>query len=320
MRSGFRIGRALVGEWTGRNARARAQLDGTKAAILTYHRILPSAEAQQAGVEPGMFVDPETFERQLQWLAQDFQVLPLGEIVTALAEGSALPDGACAITFDDGWLDNYTHAWPILKRASLPATVFLVGSRVGTNGAFWTDEIWPAICELSAARCTALMNKETDSPRALLEALKVLRPTERANAIGKIRADLQMPPSPDVRELMNWAEVEEMNRGGVCFECHGQSHDLLTTLEDAEIAAELEASQQVLQSRGLGQERILAYPNGSWDERVASVAKAQGIRAAVTTERGLAESAHASHALPRISVHDDVSRTRACFRRLIPIA
>jgi hypothetical protein len=164
LRSGFRTARALVRDWTGRNARALAQLDGSKAAIFTYHRVLPTAEANRLGVEPGMFVSPETFARHAQWLADEFAVVPLGDLITSLNQGKALPARACAITFDDGWLDNYTYAWPVLSQFGLPATIFLVAGRVGTEGGFWTDEIWPIIRDLSAARCEALIEVPADSP------------------------------------------------------------------------------------------------------------------------------------------------------------
>ena len=88
-----------------------------------------------------MYVTPESFARQLSWLETHFRVLPLHELVARFEQARALPHGACAITFDDGWLDNYAHALPELARRGLPATVFVVTDRVGTEGGFWPDEV-----------------------------------------------------------------------------------------------------------------------------------------------------------------------------------
>src|SRR5512144_307957 len=121
--------RRLRSEWlerTGANARARRALDGSAAAILMYHRVLPRARAEALAVEPGMFVEPATFARHLDWLLGAFRVMPLAEIVARFASRRALPPRACAITFDDGWQDNFEHAFPLLAQRGLPATIFLV--------------------------------------------------------------------------------------------------------------------------------------------------------------------------------------------------
>ncbi|MFO0687459.1 MAG: hypothetical protein U0900_02005 [Myxococcota bacterium] len=67
---------ALAGLASGSSARARARLDGSCAAVLMYHRVLPAEQARRLFVEPGMFVTPGTFARHLDWLARDFTILP----------------------------------------------------------------------------------------------------------------------------------------------------------------------------------------------------------------------------------------------------
>ncbi len=69
-------------ERLGEHAAARARLDGSRAVILTYHRVLPSEDAERLNVEPSMMVTPPTFRRHLEWLADSFQVLSLDEIVS----------------------------------------------------------------------------------------------------------------------------------------------------------------------------------------------------------------------------------------------
>src|SRR5688572_23624256 len=75
----------------------RGLLDGTRAAVLMYHRVLPRSEALRHAVEPGMYVAPETFARHLDWLEAEYRILPLAEVVERLAAKRALPPGACAI-------------------------------------------------------------------------------------------------------------------------------------------------------------------------------------------------------------------------------
>lgn len=93
------------------------------AAVLMYHRVLQDDESA-AGVEPGMFVRASTFESQLSWLAERFRIVALGDLVQS-SQASGDPP-VVALTFDDGWRDNRSVAWPILERHRATATVFLV--------------------------------------------------------------------------------------------------------------------------------------------------------------------------------------------------
>jgi peptidoglycan/xylan/chitin deacetylase (PgdA/CDA1 family) len=93
------------------------------AAILMYHRVLRDDESA-VGVEPGMFVRASTFESHICWLKERFSIVALGDLMNA---GRAPEDPpVVAVTFDDGWRDNRTVAWPILERYRATATVFLV--------------------------------------------------------------------------------------------------------------------------------------------------------------------------------------------------
>lgn len=311
-----------MGEWSGRHARARARLDGSCAAVLTYHRVLPHSEAVARCVEPGMYVTPESFAAQLDWLTADFAVLPLGEIVARLAEGRGLPRGAVAISFDDGWQDNCDHALPALQRRGLPATVFLVTDRVGSPGAFWPDEVCRRLAGLSARERRCFANALRADPNgepieASLHKLKATPPAARERALDALRT-----LSPDLedagQELLDETSIERMTKADVSFEVHGASHALFTDLSDEELTVELESSRAWLDERGLGGAGLLAYPSGVYDDRVQRQVAAAGFRAAFTTERGLARRGGAALRYPRLGVHQDVSGSRAEFHRIVP--
>jgi peptidoglycan/xylan/chitin deacetylase (PgdA/CDA1 family) len=129
---GYRRTQALAGAWSGATARRLDALRG-RAAILMYHRVLPDA-ADVSGIEPGMYVRASSFERHLDWIERRWQIRTLGELVEAPPGADARP--VVVLTFDDGWRDNLTVAWPILERRGLRATIFLVTGWVaaGRNG------------------------------------------------------------------------------------------------------------------------------------------------------------------------------------------
>ena len=96
--------------------------------ILMYHRVNDSHPSDR------LTVDPRTFERQMALLAASGRpVIRLEDALPALRGTAALPPRAVAITFDDGFRDNYDFALPVLDKLKMPATFFVVTDHVGTN-------------------------------------------------------------------------------------------------------------------------------------------------------------------------------------------
>jgi peptidoglycan/xylan/chitin deacetylase (PgdA/CDA1 family) len=317
-----RRSRAVLGQISGRSARERASLDGQRAVILMYHRVLPRAQAHSERVEDGMFVDPATFGRHLDWLAADFSVMPLAAIVDDLEAGRVLPEKACAITFDDGWYDNLVHGLPELEKRQMPATLFAVSDRVGTRGGFWPDEMERRLAQAAPATRADLASEiglagAATDPAAFLEFLKGISETARPALLERIRA-VTTDALADRRELMNWEELDRLAAANIDIEVHGASHAILTGLDASGIRSELSRSLESLRAKGHARHTLLAYPSGAYDEEVVSIARELGYRAAVTTEPGLASAEVDLLKLPRVGIHDDISRTHAEFLRFVP--
>jgi peptidoglycan/xylan/chitin deacetylase (PgdA/CDA1 family) len=313
----MRWARALAQSVLGANRSARALLDGTRAAVLMYHRVLPRADALRGGVQPGMYVTPETFARHLDWLAERFRILPLHEIAACLESGRSLSRGACAITFDDGWRDNALNALPLLERRGLPATVFVVTERVGTPGAFWPDEVSRHLTPLRASERRRLADRlgaagGGDPLEALIEHLKGLSEAQRGAALDALRGETPQPED-EGPELADWSELSRMASAGIDIEAHGATHAILRGLDQSAVERELRTAAESLRAHGHGRHRLLAYPNGDHDDLVRRTARELGYRAAVTTEHGLASVGGDPMRLPRVALHDDVSRTRIEF-------
>ncbi len=94
-------------------------------AILMYHRVGYPNE------NPGLYVTPRVFEAQMEFLkAHHFRVMPLEEIVRKIKARENLPMNTVAITFDDGNLDVFKNAFPVLKKMEFPATVFMITGNI----------------------------------------------------------------------------------------------------------------------------------------------------------------------------------------------
>lgn len=116
--------------WNGGQPADRRAAESTtdRLPILLYHRVAPEGSPGTARYR----VTPQAFEEQLRYLRDaGFRGAGLDEWAEAMAARRALPGRAVAFTFDDGYRDFLTWAWPALRRHGFTATVFLVAERIG---------------------------------------------------------------------------------------------------------------------------------------------------------------------------------------------
>ena len=100
-----------------------------KIPVLAYHKIdLPTPDVKIRGA----FTAPQKFDRQIAYLKRKgFEFYTASEIIKFYLERGEFPQKGISVTFDDGWKDNYTNAFPILKKYGAKATVFLVPAFIG---------------------------------------------------------------------------------------------------------------------------------------------------------------------------------------------
>lgn len=120
-------GLTKTAEWMKDAAAAVREEDYTSnVPILLYHHLDP-----QAG-ESGTVLHPDTFASHMALLAEHgYTPVSVDQIIAYVEKGEALPDKPVMITFDDGYLSNYTHAFPILQQYGWSASIFVIGSSFG---------------------------------------------------------------------------------------------------------------------------------------------------------------------------------------------
>jgi peptidoglycan/xylan/chitin deacetylase (PgdA/CDA1 family) len=126
----------LVKGLLGRTAfasRLDALLLRQRAVVVAFHRVRPTAADGD-----GLTISVPLFERYCRFFRRHFRVVPLRDLVDRLERGVAL-QRELAITFDDGYRDNFDHAAPVLERLALPATFFVVSDWMGTDVVPWWD-------------------------------------------------------------------------------------------------------------------------------------------------------------------------------------
>lgn len=101
--------------------------------VLMYHKV--NSNPLTGGL--GIRVAPVRFERQMRYLANNgYHTVSLTDLVAFLEKNEVLPSRPVVITFDDGYLDNYQHAFPVLKKYGFTATIFVVVNYVGKTNDF----------------------------------------------------------------------------------------------------------------------------------------------------------------------------------------
>ena len=96
---------------------------------LLYHKI---SKPRRDSKVRGAFTPPQRFRRQLTYLKkQGFGFYTASELINHFQLHGEFPERAVALTFDDGWQDNYTNAFPVLKELGIKATIFIIPSSIG---------------------------------------------------------------------------------------------------------------------------------------------------------------------------------------------
>ena len=211
--------------------------------VLMYHHVTPAG---------GMInVSPENFEAQLAWLkAKGYQSLTTDQFAAHL-NGDAAPRHSVLLTFDDGYLDNWLFAYPLLKKYGLKATVFLVTS--------WNQQ-GPVRTQKTAP--TLFTHHECEQR-------------------------IDTGHSDDV--IMRWSEIQAAREEGT-FEFHSHTHthtrwDLGPQSEqkNSHIRQELQGSRATLQQQ-LGQvSEHFCWPQGYFDPDYVRIAREEGFRYLYTT-------------------------------------
>ncbi len=296
--------------------------------ILMYHRILPADDARYALEEPGMLVQPDHFALHLREIKRHFDVVRLADWVDALEKGERLPKRACAITFDDGWLDNYEYALPLLKAEQTPATLFVVAGKIGTDFHFWPNIVALLLrggFSQAMARHALLGSAITDrngsddySPddiSAAIQRLKRYTDQEIHAALDDLAWRNLLAPHGMPPALCDWQQIHEMvSSGWVDIGSHTCTHRRLTEDSSAEELHYEIADSRVLIHKHLGiTPELFCFPNGDYSPAALALVK-QHYKAAVTTRSGINNVNHLYiHELTRLGVHDDISHTRRLF-------
>ena len=273
--------------------------------VLIFHRVLAEPDPLLPG-EP----DVVRFAAQMDVVRAICRVLPLSEAIERLYAGS-LPPRAAAITFDDGYANNLTHAAPVLRERGLPATVFVATGYLN-GGRMWNDTVIEALrragteLDLTALELGRFSLADIAARRlaidTILGALKYRAPAARAQAVAVVAERVGAELPADL--MLTDAQLAALPGQGFEVGAHTVTHPILTRIDVAAARREIAASRATLEAVTGTRVGLFAFPNGRpgrdyGPEHVALV-RAAGFSAALSTASGACNRRSDRYQLPRM--------------------
>lgn len=291
-----------------------------KAMILMYHRI------NNNGYEIG--IHKKNFEKQMEYIRKKMNPVPLLDITEWISKGKLIPPGAVAVSFDDGYEDNFLNAYPILRRFDIPSTIFLTTGHIGSRKIFWWDRVSEIIRKTKKGIIDLRdFQRFAESPIDAFGILRLNTWQKRVYAykvIARFFQTLQIKKIPEATDLLqeilevedsdieapsmlNWQQIKEMSNNGIEFGAHTVNHPALTKINIEESRMEICESKRAIEARLNKPVYGFAYPYGlkeHFNEQIKKIVKNSGFYYSCSAETGVINVDNNIHELKRISMPD----------------
>ena len=253
-----------------------------KLLVLAYHRVVPEQDPRFRDEQPAMLVTPDSLRKNICWIREHFEIVSLSTWLRKEVD-SQDEKKCCALTFDDGWLDNYEFGFPIIKEMNAPVTMFCVPSMLETGVNYWPgrlvtlvryirslqdpkiflDSSLSWLVDAIPAEVLGVGNSNAQYFDQIIEACKIYRDDEINKNIDSAVSSLQLAYQ-ESREVMNVRELSEMVSSGLVeVGSHTYSHARLNQCIDQDVLySEVVGSRDALQGLLNIKVETFCYPNG----------------------------------------------------------
>jgi len=275
--------------------------------ILLYHKV-----DYNAAPFFGAAVRPDVFEKQIRFLKRYYKIVDLDDLNQLEQLYRTSPRDLIVITFDDGYRNNYKHAFPILKKYNVPATIFLATDYISNNRLLWHDKLsWILYTAVSVPERKKLIISEL-SPEIIIEVerffaadsfgrvsilrflvalLKAYSAQEREEVIKRLveACRINTWPGDEDWPMLFWDEVMDMSKHGISFGSHTMSHPVLSDISVEEARREIVESKNIIEEQIQKPVTTFAYPYGKKEDYTDEVTKIlidEGFEYACTTTVG----------------------------------
>lgn len=283
--------------------------------VLVYHGVVKNKNLALSANHCSV----KEFEKEISYLSKNFSIVSLTDIFKLHRKKIRPSKKTIAITFDDGYENNYTNAFPVLKKYNVPATIFVVASCVtNPEHILWYDyvdinkeyidfSLFPAIqtdlSEDELSRVKKIQNfsnlrsfLKSVNTASKLKVLKEIIPSgQAASTISRTNSEF--------RKMLSVAQMKEMTDSGLIeIGSHSLTHPNLDMLTETELVFELNESKKLLE-QATGKEIVsIAFPDGAYNEEVKRLSYKAGYRQLLSVESRLKSDQEDENILERFCI------------------
>jgi len=282
--------------------RLSSWLKGDFSSILMYHGFSQSSENKGLTNFEGKHINIDIFEEHLKLFAKYCTPISLDDLILK----DKLPSNPIVLTFDDGYKNNYTYAFPLLMKYKVPATIFVTTGFVDHTNYMWTDRLEFIIDNTHSKHIDILWEnsrltfelstyeQKIKTISSIKNYLKTLSESKKLSFLDKLQEDLEIEYDwdkiPSLLLPLTWDEIREMRECGlISIGSHTVTHSILSRCTYEEQQKELMLSRQRI-TEELKEDCILfAYPNGQiidYNQETMKLLRELGYLGAVTTVVG----------------------------------
>lgn len=301
--------------------------------ICMYHYIRDLCHSRYPEIKG---LDVRLFRKQCLFFKENFKVVRMEQVIEAVKGGTTLPENALLLTFDDGYVDNYTYALPILEEFGFQGSFFIPGKTFTTHQLLDVNKIHYILASADInkliqdlfERMNFYRGKEYDFPsnQELFEEYalanrfdgketvfvkRILQNVLPESLRNQISSDLFEKYVGVSEELLAYElymtsdQIMTMKRHGMYIGVHGYDHYWLGKLPKEKMEEDITKALEVMNEFIDNKEWVMNYPYGSYNTDVISFIREQGACLGLTTNVRVADLMHDSkYELPRLDCND----------------
>lgn len=241
--------------------------------VINYHRIRIDGQKTFTAFDDEVFGPTRSeLSQHFHWLKQNMDVLSEGDLHHIVSGGMKPSARSVLITFDDGYIDNYTLAYPLLRDHGLSAIFFIPTKAMEERTLGWWDHI-AYLLKKTEHETIVFEGKEIRPQADIQQAIHYVLSFIDYNRKGIDELLLELCAACDVelpdaeiqnKELMTWDNLREVCKHGVSIGAHTHSHNILSSLDVATQKNELIKSKQIIEEKVGVKVRSMSYPVGNY--------------------------------------------------------
>lgn len=272
-------------------------------------------------------LDKELFKTQIEYFKNKFNIVTMEQVIESIQTGESyrLPDNALLLTFDDGYIDNYTVAYPILEEYGLQGSFFIPGKTFATHQLLDVNKIHYILASADIYKLVEDLKKQMDYYRGseyqyastdelfheyavanrfdiketifVKRMLQTVLPEKLRNTISSNLFEKYVGVTEE--------QVRTMKRHGMFIGIHGYDHYWLRNLPQEQMKEDISLALDVLDQFIDRKQWVMNYPYGSYNQEVIRYIRQQGACIGLTTDVRVAElGKDSAFELPRLDCND----------------